>query len=213
MKEKQEKNEKTTILVNQKPHHIEGHETSAEAIRGLISAPADYEVWHIIKSPDPEGQLPVDDEQVTGGITVKSGDRFRVVPSGTFGGEDVIPEGLREEVDMLNAVGMNATVTKGAKGFFHVTVTRHPVAQGYNQSNTQVLLRLPASYPAGKPDMFWTDKALRLANGKMPEKANEENVDGTQWLRFSWHPKSWTPGVDDLTTYMEFVNRRLAQAR
>lgn len=76
---------KITIHVNQTPFHLDKNMISAAEIRGLIQAPADYEVWKVVKSPDPEGQLPADDILVTGTIDIKSGDRFRVVPPGTFG--------------------------------------------------------------------------------------------------------------------------------
>lgn len=80
------KEDKITILVNQKPYHVDKTVLSADEIRALVNASSDYEVWRIIKNPDPEGQLPVDDQMITGEIAVKSGDRFRVVPPGTFGG-------------------------------------------------------------------------------------------------------------------------------
>jgi len=79
------KEDKITILVNQKPYHVNKTVLSADEIRALVNASSDYEVWKIIKNPDPEGQLPVDDQMITGEIEVKSGDRFRVVPPGTFG--------------------------------------------------------------------------------------------------------------------------------
>ncbi len=74
-----------TIIVNNSPHHVEGTSISADGIRELAAAPADYEVWQIIHSPDPEGQLPVDDKLIIDTVEVKNGDRFRVVPRGTFG--------------------------------------------------------------------------------------------------------------------------------
>jgi hypothetical protein len=77
---------KVTIHVNQRPFHLEQTTITAAEIRGLIQAPQDYEVWKIIKQPDPEGQLPVDDILVTGTIDIANGDKFRVVPPGTFGG-------------------------------------------------------------------------------------------------------------------------------
>lgn len=76
---------RVTIHVNQKPFHLQQDVISAAEIRALVDAPPDYEVWKVIKSPDPEGQLPVDDVLVTGTTEIKSGDRFRVVPPGTFG--------------------------------------------------------------------------------------------------------------------------------
>jgi len=74
-----------TILVNQKPYHVDSGTLSPQGFRDLVTAPCDYEVWKVVKDPDPEGQLPLDDIQVTAAIEVKSGDRFRVVPPGTFG--------------------------------------------------------------------------------------------------------------------------------
>lgn len=74
-----------TVLVNKKPLHLEQSLVDADQLRDFAGAPAGYEVWKIVKDPDPEGQLPVDDVQVTGSVEAKSGDRFRVVPPGTFG--------------------------------------------------------------------------------------------------------------------------------
>lgn len=76
---------KITIHINQKPYQFEKKELSPEDFRGAIEAPNDYEVWLIVKSPDPEGQLPVDDIQITTIVIIKSGQRYRVVPPGTFG--------------------------------------------------------------------------------------------------------------------------------
>jgi hypothetical protein len=77
--------EKITIIVNQKPYHVDQTTLKPQDFRNLVQAPSDYEVWRIVKNPDPEGQLPVDDVQITGPVEVKSGERFRVVPPGTFG--------------------------------------------------------------------------------------------------------------------------------
>ena len=76
---------KTTIQVNQTPFHLEQTAMDATELRALIQAPPDYEVWKIIKNPDPEGQLPIDDLLVSGAIEISNGDKFRVVPPGSFG--------------------------------------------------------------------------------------------------------------------------------
>lgn len=74
-----------TIIINQRPFHFETATLSPQDFRNAVNAPADYEVWHIVKNPDPEGQLPVDDQQITASVEIKSGGRYRVVPPGTFG--------------------------------------------------------------------------------------------------------------------------------
>jgi len=76
---------KITIFINQQPKHFDKSILTPDDFRHAVGAPADYEVWMVVHDPDPEGQLPIDDIQVTGPIEVKSGERFRVVPPGTFG--------------------------------------------------------------------------------------------------------------------------------
>lgn len=74
-----------TILINQRPFHFHQDTLNVDDFRHAVDAPADYEVWRIIHSPDPEGQLPVDDVQITGTVQIEDGQRYRVVPPGTFG--------------------------------------------------------------------------------------------------------------------------------
>lgn len=76
---------KVTILINKQPFHFDVDELEPADFRTQVNAPADYEVWRIMKDPDPEGQLPRDDVQITARTTIKSGERYRVVPPGTFG--------------------------------------------------------------------------------------------------------------------------------
>ena len=79
-------NDKTiTILINQRPFHFEQAMLTPEEFRNAVQSPADYEVWLVVKNPDAEGQLPVDDLQITGPADIESGQRYRVVPPGTFG--------------------------------------------------------------------------------------------------------------------------------
>lgn len=93
-------------------------------------------------------------------------------------------------------------------------IDSYPLPAGWSKNTTQLMLKLPVSYPNGKPDMFWTDEDLLLANGDVPHKGDViEEVDGRKWRRFSWHPKSWTPGRDDIHTFLAFVDRRLAQVK
>jgi len=79
--------QKTTIIINQQPFHFEETTLSPQDFRSAVGAPEDHEVWLIVKNPDPEGQLPADDIQITGPVEIINGQRYRVVPPGTFGGK------------------------------------------------------------------------------------------------------------------------------
>jgi hypothetical protein len=56
----------------------------------------------------------------------------------------------------------------------------------YNKNITELLVKLPMSYPKGRPDMFWTDVDLAIMGKSMPDKAKVvETIIGKQWRRFS----------------------------
>lgn len=76
---------KITIIINQRPHRFDESTLTPDDFRKAVNAPSDYEVWLIVRDPDPEGQLPVDDIQITAPVEIKNGQRYRVVPPGTFG--------------------------------------------------------------------------------------------------------------------------------
>ncbi len=78
-------NGKITIQINQRPFHFEQPTLTPQDFRSAVGADASYEVWLTVKNPDPEGQLPLDDQQITSTVEIKNGQHYRVVPPGTFG--------------------------------------------------------------------------------------------------------------------------------
>lgn len=201
-----------TVIVNNKPFHLEGETVTPQQLRELVDLPSDYEVWKIVGSPDPEGQLPTDDVQVTGAIEVKSGDRFRVVPPGTFGGAAALAGTLAEEIEDLRKDGHTIEVAE-EPNWIVLIFAEWPLPSGYTKSRTRLLLRIPRSYRFGKPDMFWTDGDLRLASGALPRQSSPEQILGYEWLRFSWHAQKWDPSKDNLRSYLAFVDDGLSKAR
>jgi len=126
----------------------------------------------------------------------------------------MIPNAIAEEVALIKATtGLAVEAHRNGDGYVHVVIERYALPKGYSKPGTRLLVKLPASYPNGSPDMFWTDADLRLASGGFPEKARPEPVGGETWLRFSWHPKGWNPGRSNLATYLEFVEHRIRMVR
>lgn len=204
-----EHKKKITILINQQPYHFDEDTLAPDDFRGAVGAPSEYEVWLVEKNPDPEGQLPDDDVQITGPVQIKSGQRYRVVPPGTFG--SAAPEQLEQEVETLKAQGRSIELVV-VDGFAYVVFNDHRVPARYNKKETTLVLRFPMSYPNGRPDMFWTDADLLLANGGIPKQAEVmETHLGKPWRRFSWHPQNWT-SRDNMLTYLEFVDTGLLKA-
>jgi len=107
--------------------------------------------------------------------------------------------------------GLNVEMSE-CGGMACVLLRDYPLPPGYNKRSSDLLMRLPLSYPNGKPDMFWLEEDLTLAGGAIPQRAGViETHLGRRWRRFSWHPKSWDPIKCDLRTFIEFINCRLAK--
>ena len=77
-----------TILINERRFRFDQAELTPADFREAVGAPEEYEVRLVVRGPDAEGQLPVDDEQITGPVRIRDGQRYRIVPPGTFGGAD-----------------------------------------------------------------------------------------------------------------------------
>lgn len=125
----------------------------------------------------------------------------------------MIPEHLIKEIVDLQKGGHSIDLIE-SEGWINAVFSSFPLPLGYSKTLTTLLLKLPVSYPNGRPDMFWTDKDLVLEDRRIPKGADVIEVAlGQKWRRFSWHPQNWNPGTDSLATYIEFVNKGLAKAR
>jgi hypothetical protein len=91
--------------------------------------------------------------------------------------------------------------------------------EGWNKSETQVLVLIPPGYSVTPPDNFYTDNDLRLTDSRMPgnASANQPHL-GRQWIQFSFHVEGgdWKPSAElleghNLMTFLEGVRGRLAE--
>ena len=124
----------------------------------------------------------------------------------------MLPVQLVDEVKALCEGGLTAILSE-ADGMANIEIAAYPVkSRHYNKTSVTLLLRIPLSYPNGKPDMFWVDENFLLKDLRVPKSAEQvESWLGKHWRRFSWHPSNWNPGVDNLSTYLEFIDNRLAK--
>lgn len=123
----------------------------------------------------------------------------------------MIPQ-LEAELQSLSQNGMEVEARE-ADGQICVVLKNYALPTGYNKKQTRLLLKIPLSYPNGKPDMFWVEPDVKLISGVAQASTSVETALGEQWLRFSWHPQSWNPARDNIVAFLEFVNRRLVQLK
>jgi len=122
-----------------------------------------------------------------------------------------------QQVDFLKKQKQysNAALEHRADGSALVTISNFPVPPGWNKTSTTVLFVAPAGYPQARPDCFWADEDLRLANGGMPaNSAINTNYGGAApKLWFSYHPSSWNANLDNLLIYARLIQKRLTEAK
>jgi hypothetical protein len=102
-----------------------------------------------------------------------------------------------------------------ADGSCLVNIPNYFLPVGWNKQTTNVYFVVPVGYPTAKPDCFWTDKDLTLANGATPANAsvNANHGEAEQLLWFSYHLSSWNPNTDNLLTYVRVIQKRLEELR
>ncbi len=85
-----------------------------------------------------------------------------------------------------------------------------PLGDAFNVPKSDLLLKVPKTYPDAGPDMFWTDTVVTFADGRIPQATELIEVNlGRQWRRFSWHREAWNPTFDNMHGHIEFVKARL----
>jgi hypothetical protein len=125
----------------------------------------------------------------------------------------MLTEVFTQELEALTSSGHKKVEVVEADGFINLVFPDYLLPPLYNKQSTDLLLRLPISYPNGSPDMFWTNQDLLTASGQIPTSAESiETYLGKTWRRFSWHPQGWNPGTGNLGMYLEFVNNGLIKA-
>ncbi|MBM3910155.1 MAG: hypothetical protein FJ356_00725 [Thaumarchaeota archaeon] len=96
---------------------------------------------------------------------------------------------------------------------------RYKLPPGWNMSETEILLLIPAGYPSTKPDNFYVPKGLKSANPTIQIQnynENDHNYLGRQWGQFSFHVEEWKPSDDivsghNLLTFMMGIEQRLME--
>jgi hypothetical protein len=84
---------------------------------------------------------------------------------------------------------------------------------GWSKNLTTLRALVPAGFPHVKPDSFYTDPDLRLANGIDPANTAVQDVFGAQYRWFSYHLATWDPLSGSLYQYVRFCHRRLDEVR
>ena len=113
----------------------------------------------------------------------------------------------------------DAEIQRQADGSYLITIKGFDLPEGWNPKKVDILFVAPPGYPAAKPDCFWVSPAIRLANGAIPQAANEgtplpyDMTPGRPLTWFSWHLQTWDPNRDRLEQFYRVILQRLDPPR
>ncbi len=84
-------------------------------------------------------------------------------------------------------------------------------ADKYTPSTVDLLIRIPAGYPAHNPDMFFVAQPVQRRGGGQPLNVSPAMINNAPWYQWSRHypAGAWRPGVDGLESYLRAVRTEL----
>lgn len=93
-----------------------------------------------------------------------------------------------------------------------VVIRGYVLPPGYDQAQSDLLLRLSAGFPDVPPDMWWFCPAVRLRDGRTVQATEVvEHHLGRHWQRWSRHfnPGQWRSGTDSLESFLALIRKEL----
>jgi hypothetical protein len=123
-----------------------------------------------------------------------------------------------EQIQQLEAAWPGTTHAPLPSGASLIKIPELKLPPGWSRASSAIRFLAPIGYPHAKPDCFWADHGLRLANGAMPNAANENNPipeapSEPMGLWFSWHVAQWNPNRDTLLTFLNVIQDRFRKAQ
>ena len=122
---------------------------------------------------------------------------------------------VEQQFNILRGYYGNAELHRLPDSSHLIIIPSFQLPQGWSKETVSVRFVAPVGYPMARPDCFWTDPELRLANGNVPQATGGNPIPHTpgQFLWFSWHVSAWSANVDNLLTYLNVIKRRLHDPR
>ncbi len=122
---------------------------------------------------------------------------------------------LEQQFEILRNYYPEAVLVPLQDGSHLVSIPNIQLPNGWTKGCTEIKFIAPVGYPISRPDCFWGDFDLKLANGAMPQNTGLNQIPHvpTNHVWFSWHLSSWNPNSDNLLTYLNVIKRRLHDPR
>ena len=124
---------------------------------------------------------------------------------------------LEEQIEILRSHYPKVEPRALPSGAVLITIPDMPLPTGWSKDSATIRFLAPVGYPHAKPDCFWSDGDLRLADNSVPQATGFNPIpEAPEFLPlvwFSWHTAQWNPNRDSLLTYLNVIRNRLKEIR
>ena len=87
-------------------------------------------------------------------------------------------------------------------------IRNYPLVDGYTPKQSDLMLLIPSTYPAGSIDMFYFSPPVQRIDGVSIGTLSNEEHFSRSWQRWSRHYE-WKPGAHDIATHMAYIKNAL----
>lgn len=206
--EKEQSSNKVVVFFNDEKRELEGHEHTGASLYTAFGVPAVNKLFRDVKNPHDPDELIPNDSTV---ITVKSGDRFYDMPPGTVGEVAILPR-IQTDVARIAEDYPGTKAERLPDNNILVIVPGCGLPGGWNKNITDVMFKLPPTYPNDRP-VFHVDASILLADGRKPGGAGEVEFLGRKWMALCWNPTVWEMSRDTLWRYLKFCLTRFKELK
>ncbi len=154
------------------------------------------------------------DEPIRGDmrILVQDEDKFITTPCGNVG-DSPLPQGIISDhyQQVLDSYPY-AKLQKWGDQFLLI-LPNTALPDDWSPRSVDLLILIPNGYPVAALDMFFVDPAVKIADGRQPDRGNHyETFFEKNWQRFSWHYQNhkWDPSHDTMSSHIRFCLKRFS---
>ena len=117
----------------------------------------------------------------------------------------LLPE---EDEEFLNSNGHHWKPLDEMGAKHGLLIKCFPIPDGYRPATTDLMLLIPADYPAAGIDMFYFDPGIARNDRRDIGALEIETHFNRNWQRWSRH-YDWRAGVDNVATHITYVKNQL----
>jgi hypothetical protein len=194
------------IIVDKQPITVRQHSMTGAEILDLVGKPSAK--WSLTQKLHGGKREKVEPTDVVD-FSARGIERFETAPRAANNGDAGRFSPLSaDDIEYLNATGFGWQLIPDA-GAFALVIHNYVLPGAFSPAAVDLMVRVPARYPAALLDMFNVFPAVQRKDGRTLLCLSFFSFQGKMWQQWSRHRTTWNPLVDGVATHMMLVENAL----